>query len=346
MARSFRLWGKKRGDRRTGSPVIGGLSEALIFGILFLLGAISLTYLLAVHVVDRPATADPLGWGFWLNVAVMSAMTLLGAGGVIYSVIQVGTSVERRSAMARRAADIDLSGEADESKRVYPAIPRLDHWTNSPGVRLAYRLPIMQVEAWVLTAAAAFFLIWNGIAAVILTLVIRSYIERRPDWFLTLLALLFVAIGVWATYYFVRQLMLQTGIGPTSLEISDHPLQPGARYDLFLSQAGRLQMRRLDLFLVCEEEATYRQGTDLRVERCRVFRRKILSVEDFSIEPSKAFEKECILEMPTEVMHSFQAKYNAVQWLLLVRGQARAWPVFERAFPIVVYPPGGPKVPR
>ena len=68
-------------------------------------------------------------------------------------------------------------------------------------------------------------------------------------------------------YLFMRQLLIASGVGPTQLEISDHPLLPGRRYDLYLSQAGRLTMNFLEIDIVCEEQATYHQGTDTRTER-------------------------------------------------------------------------------
>ena len=173
----------------------------------------------------------------------------------------------------------------------------------------------------------------------------RSHLSARPDWFLTLFVLPFVGIGIWATYYFVQQLLLHTGIGLTTVEISDHPLRPGGTYQLFVSQAGRLNVKSFELFLVCEEEATYRQGTDIRTERCRVYCESVFRQVDFRIDPSKAFEFSCSLRVPAHAMHSFQAKQNAVQWMLLAQGHATSWPVFQRCFPVVVCPAepqGGP----
>ena len=338
MARIFRLWEKKRGDRRTGSEFVGGLGEALFFGVLFLLGALSLAYLVVSRVVsDTPQLYQP-GFGFWLMVLVMVSFTLLGGSGVIYTVLQVGTSAERRSAMARRAADINLLSEAMPSEPEFPTIPRDANLTNSPGVRLAYRLPVTHSGPWILFAATAFFLIWNSITAALVMVAIKSHAAGRPDWFLSIFVLPFVLIGIWASFYFVRQMLLHTGIGPTNVEISDHPLMPGCTYQLFLSQAGRLHVRSLELLLVCEEETTFRQGTDIRTERCCVFTKSIMVEEDFKIEPSKAFQHECELQIPTAVMHSFRANHSAVHWMLVARGQARSWPEFERSFPVVVYP--------
>lgn len=345
MARLFRLWEKKRGDRRTGSELVGGLGEGLFFGILFLLGSLSLAYMVAARFLGVAAPVYQPGFGFWLMVLVMISFMLIGGTGVVYTVLHVGTTAERRSAMARRAADIDLISDALASSREYPTIPRDANLTNSPGIRLAYRLPVTHAGPWVLFAATAFFLVWNGIATVLVLVAVKGHITSSPNWFLTLFGLPFVAIGVWATYYFVQQLLLHTGIGPTTVEISNHPLRPGNSYQLFVSQSGRLQVKSLELALVCEEEATYRQGTDIRTERCRVYCEPVFVERDFAIEPNKAFEIACDLRIPDHVMHSFRAKQNAVHWMLVVRGRAAAWPEFQRCFPLVVYPAdsrGGP----
>lgn len=338
MARIFRLWEKKRGDRRTGSPLVGVLGEVMFFGALFMLGAFSLAYLFASKFVAATPTWYEVGFGFWLMVLVMISLTLIGGGGAIFTVLQIGTSAERRSAMAQKAADIDLIGDKAVPLHEFPTVPRDANLTNSPGVRLAYRLPISDAGAWVLIAATVFFLVCNGILAVVLILATRSHVAGRPDWFLTLFLLPFLAIGIWATYYFAQKVMLHTGIGPTNVEISDHPFHLGGTYRLFLSQAGRLRLRRLDLSLVCEEEATYRQGTDIRTERCRVYQQLVFSRHDIAVAPSQAFEIECELSVPENVMHSFRAKHNAVHWMLVVWGDARNWPPFERSFPVIVSP--------
>jgi len=341
VARIFRLWEKKRGDRRTGSEFVGGLGEALFFGVLFLLGALSLAYVAVSRVITTTPQLYQPGFGFWLMVLVMVSFTLLGGSGVIYTALQVGTSAERRSAMARRAADLDLIGDALPSHREFPTIPRDANLTNSPGIRLAYRLPVTHAGPWVLFAATAFFLIWNGITSVLVMVAIKAHMAGRPDWLLTIFVLPFVAIGGWATYYFAQQMLLHTGIGPTSVEISDHPLIPGQSYRVYLSQAGRLHMRSLELLLICEEETTFRQGTDIRTQRCRVYRETVLHATDFPIKPSDAFEHQCELRIPALAMHSFRAKHNAVHWMLVARGQAKSWPEFERSFPVIVYPREG-----
>jgi hypothetical protein len=338
MARNFRLWHKKRGDRTTGSELVGGLGEALFFGILFLLGAVSLTYLITTNLMNPNPEIYAFGWGFWLRALVVTSFVVIGGGGVVYTVLQVGTSAERRSALAKRAANIDLTGGPPSPEHAFPGIPRDANLTNSPGVRLAYRLPVTHAGAWVLIAASAFCLVWNGIAAALITIAVKSHVHGSPDWFLTAFVVPFLSIGIWAAYYFIQQMLLHTGIGLTSLEISDHPLKPRHTYDLFLSQAGRMKLSTLELFLVCDEQATYHQGTDIRSEVCRVYSQLVFSDKEIRIEPGRVFERELELQVPTGIMHSFQANHNSVHWKLLVRGSTRRWPAIERSFPVVVYP--------
>jgi hypothetical protein len=107
---------------------------------------------------------------------------------------------------------------------------------------------------------------------------------------------------------------------------------------VFLSHDGRLAVERLELELVCDERATYHQGTDTRSETQRVYHQPVFARENFEIQQDRPFEQRCRLQIPAEAMHSFQADHNEVSWKLVVSGQAEGWPRFERAFPIIVLP--------
>ena len=261
MARSFRIWGKKRGDRRTGSKLLGTVGEALFFAALFFIGTFALIALLTSYLVQPlEAEAYSSGWGLWLVLLILTSLILIGAGGMIHNIIHVGTSAERRSAFAKRASDIDILADTLPSARDYPSIPRNENLTNSPGINLAYRLPIVRSPAWKLLAAALFCLVCNGFVSVITVLVVRSHLASQSNWFLTLFLLPFVIVGVRSVYHFLRLLLITTGIGPTSVEVSNQPFFPGHQYDIFVTQAGRLNIKSFRVLLVCDEEAIYRQG--------------------------------------------------------------------------------------
>ncbi len=332
MARLLRVWEKKRGKRRTGSKLVGTVGEILFFAALFAAGAVALAALLTSEVF-KP------GFGFWVMVLVVSSFMLLGSGGVLLTLFHAGASPERRSALVKRAAQIDLRADAAAARPSLPNMPSDTNFINSPGVKLRYRLPVSQSSSWRLVLAGVFCLIWNISAALLVAVAANSFRAQRPEWFLTIFAIPFVMIGGWSVYDFVRQWLLFAGTGPTTLEISNHPLRPRRTYTVALSQAGRIGFQSLAVHLVCEESATYRQGTDIRTEQRRRFDRQLCRRTQIRIDPGRPFEYEFPLHMPEDAMHSFQSEHNAVNWMLVVHGQAEAWPPFERCFPLLVYPP-------
>jgi hypothetical protein len=317
---------------------LGSAGEALFFGLLFVLGSISLATLVSTELVNPEAARFRPGFGFWLMVIVLSSFVLIGGSGVLYTVIQLGASVERRSAMVRRAAGIDLIRDSLRSDKDYPTIPRDAHLTNSPGVTLAFRLPVVPSSTWRLWLATLFCLVCTAVTSILLIVAVKSYVGGAPEWFLTVFLVPLVVINTWAIFSFVRELWQHTRVGPACVEISDHPLRPGREYAIFLSLAGRLAMQSLEMSLVCAEEATYHQGTDIRRETRVVHRHKVFTQESFVIEPGSPFEQQAALFVPDHAMHSFQSGYNAVHWKLVVEGQPTSGPAFVRSFPVIVYP--------
>jgi len=170
---------------------------------------------------------------------------------------------------------------------------------------------------------------------------IGGHIEGKPDWLLTLFLIPFALVGIGLIAIFIRQVLVTTGIGPTLVEISDHPLCPGRSCRLFLSQSGRLAVDSLRMTLVCEEEATYRQGTDTRTETREVYRQEVLRRDRFEIHRGLPFEAECELEVPAGAMHSFKGQHNEVNWKLVVHGDVVGWPAYKRSFPVIVCPENG-----
>jgi hypothetical protein len=317
---------------------LGGAGEALFFAGLFLAGILAVTELLLLRSFSGWPGFLTSGWGLWLGILGLASLIVLGAIGLIYTVMVTGTSAERRAAIKKRAAGIDLLAEAQPSPKAYPNVPRDANWTNSPGIRLAYRLPISGSPAWRLLLVATFCLIWNGAVAVLAVLALNGAGGARRDWGYLVLVLLFAAFGAVVLFYMFRLLLVATAIGPTGVEISAQPLFPGNQYQVYLTQAGHFAIRWIELLLVCEEEVSFTQGTDTRSEACRVYERRVFRRENFHVLPGAPFEEESILRLPPDAHHSFLSGHNALHWKLIVRAEPTQWPTYERTFPIVVYP--------
>ncbi len=435
--RSFRMYGKKRGNRRTGSKALASFGEAAVFAFFLALGttfmvllirmpvlpewranhdfvetrgtvtgvqvsrsteegqsgyraAVQIKYMAEGHsrqhwtyditfdtpwayssdlqsrqaLIKRfevgktcPCWFDPRdpdtvvvargysGW-LWSLLVLPASFIAIGGGGLVYAGLKWGKSAERLAAQSQLVPRFDQLIESPVAAKDFPNVPRDANLTNSPGTRLKYRLPIVTTHGWRLAAVTLLTIAWNGIVLALLVMAIRGSATGWTDVWLYVFLLPFLAGGLWLIYFLVRQAVIASGVGPTQLEVSDHPLFPGRYYDLLLSQTGLMTMKSLAVDLVCNEQATFRQGTDTRTHTCRVFQKRIFDRYGFDIPQGQSFQQQCRIEIPPDAMHSFRADHNEVQWRLVVRGEAGDWPPFVRSFPIVVYPnPAGGRRP-
>ncbi len=278
------------------------------------------------------------GYSGWLYLVLLVPVSFIAISTrrLVLIWLNWGTSAERRAAMTKRAAEFDLFEGTTHD--VLPTVPSNADGTNSPGTRLAYRLPIDAAPRWMLFAVLTACLIWNGVASVFVVMAVRTHLKHQPDWLMTLLSIPFTLIGLTLVYYLYRQFRLMTRIGSTRIEISHHPLFPGGEYDVFVSQAGHLAMNSLQVFLVCEEQATYRQGTDTRTDVRSVYQEPVLTAQQFEIVPAKPFESPCRVCIPAAAMHSFKSDHNEIGWKLLVRADDVRGRDYQRAFPVIVHP--------
>jgi hypothetical protein len=276
-------------------------------------------------------------WWFWILLLVPSGFIIIGGAGVAYSLWHWGKSPEHQAARGQLGR-IDLFEEMNSRAKDFPTVPRDADLTNSPGTHLKYRLPNSNSQGWRLLGATTICLIWNAIVVFFTVLAIHRHWQGQADWRLDLLVLPFLVIGGFLIFYFIRELLIITGVGQTFVEISDHPLIPAGNYELFLAQGGHLSLQTISISLLCQEQAAYRQGTDTRIDRRTVFSQTLFQQHNVEILPSEPLHMSCQLNVPAGAMHSFAADHNQVQWILAVRAKADGWPPFERTFPVVVYP--------
>lgn len=429
MARSFRIYGKKRGHRRTGSHTLGRAGELAFFCALLAAGLVGLWLFVRFLVVpewranhefreadcrvldarveeiegeDGPAFRpevqieyevdggknrvwtysisgttfstreaaqkalepfpvdkenprvcrcwyDPrkpdvailvrgYRWWVWLIGLVPAAFILAGSGGAIYAAVQWGKSAEARAVITRRVKEVEIFGGEPLVRREFPTVPDGADITNSPGTRLQYRLPMAASPGWPLAITSLVCFGWNGIVAVWAAYALMSVRSGQPDWVLIGTVAPFAAVGLGLLAWFVRQVIVAAGVGPTQVEISAHPLSPGGNYRLFVSQAGHFTLRRLEVALVCEEEATFRQGTNTRTETREVFRSRIFAGEGFEVKHAEPFAVESEFSVPAAAMHSFKSGHNAVVWKLVVSEEIAGWPNVKRCFTLIVQP--------
>jgi hypothetical protein len=282
-------------------------------------------------------------WWTWLLTLVLpGALIAFGTSGLARTARRWNKSEECRAAIRPLPGLLVPLAEAPRTADGHPGVPACDDMVNSPGTILRYRLPIESPESWTLLGFGLFALLWNAVLLVLAVNAGLGLVGGRVDWFLLALLVPFVAVGVTGIVLFIRLLVLATAVGTTQVEINEHPLRPGGRYELIVAQGGSGTFRTLDVAIAMEEQATFRQGTDTRSERLTVWSQDVHSWRDLQCVPGTRFEARTTLEIPASAMHSFASEHNSVRWLVVVRGRPARWPAFTRTFPVIVFPESPP----
>jgi hypothetical protein len=423
LARPFRFIQKKRGDRRTGSRQLGRAGQAIIFGLIFAGGGLSLGLTVANHTIPEwrinhdyaPAACVVRGkrvstvkverggfrpeflmrftlpdgeyetWGYdgggfiaasrdgcqavlgqfdvdgeyacwydpidpsqavlvrgytfsaWLRLLLPLPLLVVGGGGLALIVVQWGKSAERRAAHARRGDPLAAHPDRNGESRPFPTVPDGAALTNSPGTRLRFRLPPAR-PGWRLWSLSAAFLVWNGVLAVLIAMALGSAGDGASRWLMLAAVTPFLTAGAWMAFILLKKIVEALRVGPTIVEISDHPWHPGGTFTAFASQAGKLRLASWRVLLVCEEEATFSQGTNKRTESRRVYERELCRRERATVNSRTPLEAECEIVVPANAMHSFESGHNRIRWQLVVTGKGDRQTTFERAFSVHIRP--------
>lgn len=342
MARIFSFFEKKKGHRQTGSRVFGGLSAVVIYSTILLIGIVFSVSLVTLQVGQLSAGEQGFSTGgFWIRFSV--TLLIIGVGGfqTFRTIWALTISPERKSAITISASNINLTHPADKQGEVLPNVPKHEYISGSPGVRLQHRLPVNSESLWQFVSIAFLCVVLLGIASSLMVLIVSGFlVGHSVNWVAVGMTPIFVTGAVWAVFRFFSQIFELAAIGPANIEISIHPLKPGATCEVYLYQAGLLKFRRIDLVLACFEHVTYQQGTDVRTETRRVLQKRILRVKNLKLDPAKPFEHRTELTIPEGAMHSFESPCNMVTWNLILTAVSNRWPRFSRRFPVIVHPTG------
>ncbi len=335
----FKILGKKKGLRQTGSRRWAVAAEVAFATALLLLGLIALVVVIVIQV----RLSTPKAWYFsplvfGVSLVVIGAFLAIGVIRMLAVLWKVGASAERRGAIVSRARDVELLNQLTSETQKLPTIPQEKDLSLRRGDRLRFRLRSYGSTRWSLLTVGAASAFCAMIATALIVLVIDSTVRGGTDWVGVVLATALTLATVWLLVQFVKRLLVQTAVGPTDLEISDLPLVAGKPYGLFLSQPARLRLRLLELVLECEEQATFRQGTDIRTETLVVYSQLLFRKRGLDVVENQVFQTAVEMSVPPQAMHSFRSKNNNIQWRIRLNATVTGWPPIDRRFPIVVIP--------
>jgi hypothetical protein len=233
-----------------------------------------------------------------------------------------------------------------------PTVPAVAP-SDKPGTRLRYQLASGdQHPGCTLAFLVCFTLFWCGFISFWGYGLVQTHLKASQAlksvsggqgflWGQMIFFIPFAVAGVVLVGASLRQVYRTLGHTRARVEVSAQPLHPGEKFEVFVSLFGPLNVKGLRVSLVCQEEASYGEGTNVRTETRRVVAVEVLRREAFSISRAFPYEVHQVVRVPARAMHSFEAKHNKVRWLVVVAGEVAGWPNFEHTFPVVVHPAAG-----
>ncbi|MEO0530256.1 MAG: DUF3592 domain-containing protein [Planctomycetota bacterium] len=279
-------------------------------------------------------------WWPWLVLSIPISLMVIGVLGLVRTLVSSQVSPERRSARVATGlalSDLDVGSPRPTVASGLPTVERID---DSPGVRQSYRLPADGAEGWRVAGMATLCLVWNVLVALFAYQIGVGYLSSGIRLLVAIVIASPLAVIGWfmtrATWRDARE----TGSGGvTRVEIDRHPLTSGESATATVMQFGPVRLRSLTVWLVCEEIATYRQGTDTRTATVEVVRRQLLNERRVEVAADEPLQFDLQVRTPTAGPHSFISANNEVRWLLEVEAVPVGRESAAQRFPLCVHPP-------
>jgi hypothetical protein len=268
-------------------------------------------------VVFRGLRSSTIGGGIF-GLLVLSVFIAVAAHALYWRWRYRGLSDEE---IAHRA------GSAELGMGPLPTVPAPQH---TPGKRGAYRLTANHDLGTAFALLVFFSLVWLVPSAG----VVQDALESGVQWWTVLMLLPLVGMLL----FMARKLLVFTGVRPTDIEVSRHPVEVGEPFTLSFTQHGPLRTNSIDVRLVCEEEVKYQVGTDTRTEKRIVHEQPLISELGLHITLQRPLHASFELTIPEGAMHSFEVPCNAVRWRVITRGDVPNFPDFERSALLTVVP--------
>ena len=361
MQRWIRLLIEGNWFRGSNRQRLAGVAEALVAASFLLGGSVYLSTTVTLAIIHAKNGAESIiDLHFILQIIIATLLILIGLGWIIRLLWHVGVSAERREAISAQADELEILRELRHRREDLPTVPR-DRLVPLPGRTLPFRIVPLSRNVWGLVTAAVLSTITVSLSSILILICAKPWLTEsalgnqfnelsekiaeaklatlpQQPWLAGGLLLVFVPAAGWSIFHFFRQLIKLAGVGPTSVELSKYPLTPGNSYKLFLSQIGRVRLQLLEVELICEEQVTYNQGTDVRTETSVVFSNRLMRKRGVSLTAGRAYKTELEFELPASAMHSFNSTNNRIQWKIIVTAKAKKWPNLTRTFRILVFP--------
>lgn len=274
---------------------------------------------------DNPAVAVLMKpsyfWG-WVFLIIPISLILFGGSWLCVRIRERMRSKEEQANLRKQ-------------ETLYPNVPIVP---DESGVVLPKRLKSDIKFSFAFKAALTGVLAWNVASWVALTFV---FIDAKTTFEYvssSLFGAIFCGAGFLFGCRFWRMYLVNRVVGSSSLEISSNPIAPGRKIKICLFLYGRIEAKRLDLLVRCEEVARYVQGTNSICHRHEVCSHPILTKYGVDVASKSEERVEASFCLPLAAPHSFVAEHNEISWTIVMKMEFADGETYERAFDVAVRP--------
>ena len=163
-------------------------------------------------------------------------------------------------------------------------------------------------------------LFWNGIVSVFLVVWIAGLVNGSADgffekWGLGMFLTPFVCVGVFFIWGLIKE--IKNFFAPKISITLKQGLtwKCGQTVDINWNIPYSAQVEEIRLNFVCQESATYRQGTNTRTDE------EIVAVIPIIEKSTSNFTGKCNFTVPEEIMPSFESNNNRIKWGIQLRSE-------------------------
>lgn len=184
---------------------------------------------------------------------------------------------------------------------------------------------------WML-GAIAIAAFWNGIVSVFVFQALPGWKSGDIDWFMTLFLTPFMLIGLALIIHIFYRFLACFNPAP-KLTLQPGEIEIGSTALLKWSVTnGAHKLNHFAIYLVGEEEARYRRGTDT-VTETEIFHEQALIDTKSHRDVSSG---STAIELPLDTVPSWKSSNNAIKWSLRVRGDIPMWPDISDDYEITI----------
>ncbi len=141
-------------------------------------------------------------------------------------------------------------------------------------------------------------------------------------------------ILIWPVRSFLRLIMT----GQTTVDVNSEIAFPGEPLEVIVCQPGKFVIDKCTVDFVCEERATYSQGTDTVTRQEIVRNVSMCELTNLQSREGKTLTHQTVI-VPPDAMPTFEAKHNEINWIIRVQMVIPKRPDTEQLFRVRVATP-------